>query len=253
MAIDPFLLLRAYGIGVFPMSDDRDAAEIYWVEPKKRAIMPLDGFHMSHSLAKIIRKEKFRVTANHAFAQVIALCAESAADRPTTWISREIETAYIRLHELGFAHSVECWLGDELVGGLYGVALGTAFCGESMFSRASDASKVAMAWLVARLHVGGFTLLDCQFMTSHLRSLGAIEISQKAYRALLSAAVADVPLAEEGVLFAEGAGASASLAFDDLSPALAPDADPMAPLSPTLTVSGPVSGHAIAQLLTQTS
>jgi leucyl/phenylalanyl-tRNA--protein transferase len=251
MVIDPFLLLRAYAIGVFPMSDDREAPEIFWVEPKERAILPLNGFHLSRSLAKTLRKDRFRVTANRAFSDVIALCAASAADRPTTWISHEIEDAYVRLHQMGFAHSIEVWLDDKLVGGLYGIALGKVFCGESMFSRANDASKVAMAWLVARMRFGGFTLLDCQFMTSHLRSLGAIEISQRAYRVLLSAAVAGVPLGDDESLAASGAGEAASLAFDAL-----PDADRAAeliPLSPILTVSGPASGHDIAQLLIHTS
>ncbi|MEO8723185.1 MAG: leucyl/phenylalanyl-tRNA--protein transferase [Sphingobium sp.] len=249
MMIDPFLLLRAYAIGIFPMSDDRKAPEIFWVEPKVRAILPLDSFHLSRSLAKTLRNGRFRVIINRAFAEVIALCAESATDRPTTWINHEIEAAYIRLHEMGFAHSVEVWSGDDLVGGLYGLALGRVFCGESMFSRASDASKVALAWLVARMRFGGFSLLDCQFMTDHLRSLGAMEISQKAYRVLLSAAVAGVPLGDDVALVATGAGEAASLAFDALSGAAAA---PM-PLAPILTVSGPVSGHDIAQLLTQTS
>jgi leucyl/phenylalanyl-tRNA---protein transferase len=246
MAIDPFLLLRGYALGVFPMSDDREADEVYWVEPQHRAIMPLGGFHLSRSLGRVIRRERFRVSANHAFGQVIDLCAQSAPDRPTTWINHEIEAAYRHLHSIGFAHSIECWEGDALVGGLYGVSLGRAFFGESMFSRAADASKVAMAWLVARMRFGGFTLLDCQFMTSHLRSLGAEEISRKRYLSLLSAAVADVPLGDSAGLFAAGAGVAPALAFAPLAP-------PGAFLSPSLSVSGPVSGQAIAQLLTQTS
>ena len=242
MELDPFLLLRAYALGIFPMSDDREDDEIFWVEPERRAIMPLYGFRLSHSLAKTIRRERFTVTANRAFADVISLCAESAPDRPTTWISHGIESAYRHLHEMGFAHSIECWDGDRLVGGLYGVSLGRVFCGESMFSRATDASKVALAWLVARLRFAGFTLLDCQFMTEHLRSLGAVEISQKAYQSLLSAALVGVPLGDEASLFASGAGPEALLAFA-----------PLADSSPALSVSGPVSGHSIAQLLTQTS
>jgi leucyl/phenylalanyl-tRNA---protein transferase len=250
MAIDPYMLLRAYAIGVFPMSDDREADEIFWVEPKKRAILPLDGFHLSRSLAKVLRSGRFSVTANRAFGQVVAMCAESAPDRPTTWINAEIEQSYTALHALGFAHSVECWAGEELVGGLYGVSLGRAFFGESMFSRATDASKVALAFLVARMRFAGFTLLDCQFMTSHLHSLGAIEMRQKAYLGLLSAAVEGLALGDPGALFADGAATSpASLAFDPL--AGAPPRD--LPASPVLTVEGPTSGHAIAQFLTQTS
>lgn len=239
-------LLQAYSIGVFPMADDRDAAELYWVEPRRRAIMPLDAFHLSASLAKTIRRDRFRVTANHDFPGIVALCAQAAPDRPSTWINRQIESAYGHLHMLGFAHSVEVWEGDDLVGGLYGVALGRAFFGESMVSRRTDASKVALAWLVARLRFAGFSLLDCQFMTDHLRSLGAIEISQAAYLQLLGDAV------EGGAAgLGAGSGSAAELAFSALSP------DPRrtelpAPV-PSFTVSGPVSGHSIAQLLTQTS
>ena len=248
--IDPLILLQAYSIGVFPMSDDRDAREVYWVEPKYRAILPLDGFHLSHSLAKLIRRERFHVTANRAFGQILALCAESAPDRPSTWINHEIERAYRDLHARGFAHSVEVWEGDELVGGLYGVALGRAFFGESMVSRRTDASKVALAWLVARMRFGGFTLLDCQFMTDHLRSMGAIEISQRDYLQLLGAAVGDVPLGAGAAPLSAGSGVAAELAFAPLGGAAL---DTGSPLPPSLTVSGPVSGHSIAQLLTQTS
>lgn len=248
--IDPLILLQAYSIGVFPMSDDRDAREVYWVEPKYRAVLPLDGFHLSHSLAKLIRRERFRVTANRAFAQILALCAESAPDRPSTWINHEIERAYRDLHARGFAHSVEVWEGDELVGGLYGVALGKAFFGESMVSRRTDASKVALAWLVARMRFGGFTLLDCQFMTDHLRSMGAIEISQRDYLQLLGAAVGDVALGAGASPLSAGSGVAAELAFAPLA-GDAPDTG--SPLLLSFTVSGPVSGHSIAQLLTQTS
>lgn len=248
--IDPLVLLQAYSIGVFPMADDREASEVYWVEPRKRAIMPLDGFHLSHSLAKVIRRDRFRVTANRAFARMVALCAESAQDRPSTWINHQIERAYTHLHEIGHAHSVEVWDGDELVGGLYGVALGRAFFGESMVSRRTDASKVALAWLVARLRFGGFTLLDCQFMTDHLRSMGAVEISQRAYLQLLGAAVEGVELGAGAGALSAGAGAAASLAFDPLS---REPADAGSLLPPSFTVSGPLSGHSIAQLLTQTS
>ncbi|MGK2910646.1 MAG: leucyl/phenylalanyl-tRNA--protein transferase [Sphingobium sp.] len=217
MTIDPVLLLQAYAIGVFPMSDDRDAEDIYWVEPKKRAILPLDGFNLSHSLARTIRRGRFTVRANSDFAAVVALCAEAAPDRPSTWINRSIEDAYLQLHKLGFAHCVECWEGETLVGGLYGVSLGRAFFGESMFSRRTDASKVALAWLVARLKAGGFTLLDCQFMTDHLRSLGAIEIRQAAYLKLLANAVEGVPLGQGRAVLKDGASVMARAAFDPIT------------------------------------
>lgn len=217
MTIDPVLLLQAYAIGVFPMSDDREAEDIYWVEPKKRAILPLEGFNLSRSLARTIRRDRFTVRANSDFAAVVALCAQAAPDRPSTWINRSIEAAYLELHRLGFAHCVECWEGDELVGGLYGVSLGRAFFGESMFSRRTDASKVALAWLVARLREGGFTLLDCQFMTEHLRSLGAVEIRQAAYLKLLAAAVDNVPLGRGRAVLDGGAGRAAEIAFSVLA------------------------------------
>jgi leucyl/phenylalanyl-tRNA--protein transferase len=237
--LDPQLVLGAYAIGVFPMADARDADDVYWVEPKHRAILPLDGFHLSHSLRRTIASDRFRVTADTAFEQIIALCAEAAEDRPDTWINPQIERASIELHHLGFAHSIEVWDGDRLAGGLYGIALGRAFFGESMVSRARDASKVAIAWLVARLRLGGFTLLDCQFMTDHLASLGAVEIPRSTYVALLSAAV-------EGVVGAGASAAGAASAGDFF--ALDRGAS-----SPTGTESGPPTGKVIAQLLVQTS
>jgi leucyl/phenylalanyl-tRNA---protein transferase len=189
LPIDLNLLLRAYAHGVFPMADARDDPHAYWVEPKRRAILPLDHFHLSQSLAKVIRQDRFRVSSDTAFAQVIQKCAEATADRDATWINSDIEDAFLTLHAQGQAHSVECWLDGELVGGLYGLAMGRAYFGESMFSRATDASKVALAWLVARMKVGGFELLDCQFMTDHLASLGAVEITQAEYLHLLDAAL----------------------------------------------------------------
>ena len=225
MTIDLDLLIKAYASGIFPMADARDDPETFWVEPKTRAIIPLDNFRMSRSLRKTIRSDRFRVTTDSAFAEIIAICAEQASDRRETWINAEIEEAFNQLHELGYAHSVECWLADEetgrdrLVGGLYGLAIGGAFCGESMFSRARDASKVALAWLVARLRVGGFPLLDCQFMTDHLASLGAVEISQQAYleelkrvRGYAPSPVSAIrsPIGSSGAL--SGAGLGAGLA-----------------------------------------
>lgn len=231
--LDPQLVLGAYSVGVFPMADARDAAGVYWVEPRTRAILPLDGFHLSRSLRRTIAADRFRVTADRDFAAVLRLCAESAADRPDTWINGSIEEVFLRLHALGFAHSVECWDDDRLVGGLYGLAIGRAFFGESMVSRATDASKVALAWLVARLRVGGFTLLDCQFQTAHLASLGAVEIGRDDYVALLGEALSTSP----------SAGSLAGAADFD---ALDRGAD-------SVSVSGPVAGKVIAQLLVQTS
>lgn len=239
------MLLRAYAMGIFPMADSRDAAGVYWVEPRKRGILPLDGFRLSHSLRKTLVRDRFRVTADTAFDDVIALCAESAADREETWINRQIETAFTTLHGQGHAHSIEVWDGDQLVGGLYGLALGGAFFGESMVSRVADASKVALAWLVARLRAGGFTLLDCQFLTPHLASLGAIEVGRAAYVALLEAALSSA----SGTLGGEtGAGAAGSSAFGALD-RIRPDDAP----SPSTIVSGPLSGKVIVQLLGQTS
>jgi leucyl/phenylalanyl-tRNA---protein transferase len=171
------------------MADARDDPNAYWVEPKRRAILPLDQFQVSKSLTKAIRQDRFRITVDNAFNQVIQKCAESTTDRDATWINADIEVAFMQLHLQGMAHSVECWVGDQLVGGLYGLAMGRAFFGESMFSRTSDASKVALAALVARMRVGRFRLLDCQFMTDHLASLGAIEMAQSEYLKLLIVAL----------------------------------------------------------------
>ena len=187
--LDPKLVLGAYSVGVFPMADSRDAAGVYWVEPRRRAILPLDAFRLSRSLRKTIVADRFKVTVDTAFDRVVQLCAESVEGRPETWINDGIERVFTTLHTMGFAHSVECWDGGKLVGGLYGLGLGRAFFGESMVSRATDASKVALAHLVARLRAGGFTLLDCQFQTSHLASLGAVEIDRATYVALLNASL----------------------------------------------------------------
>ncbi|MGF7151372.1 leucyl/phenylalanyl-tRNA--protein transferase [Sphingomonas zeicaulis] len=237
-SLDVNLLLRAYAAGVFPMSDSRDAGEVFWVEPHRRGILPLDGFHLSRSLAKTIRSGRFEVTVDAAFAAVIAACAEARPDRPKTWINRQIEDACLTLHRRGHAHSVEVWLDGRLVGGLYGIALGGAFFGESMFSRARDASKVALAYLVARMKAGGYALLDCQFITDHLASLGAIEVTRETYVSLLDSALG----------LGAGAGdASAAAAPDFFALEALPD-----PLR-TTSVSGPASGKLIVQLLDQTS
>lgn len=185
LEITPQLLLQAYAAGIFPMSEGRDDPNLFWVEPKRRGIIPLDGFHISRSLARRIRQNPFEIRINNDFAGVVAACA----DRDETWINAEITALYSALHEEGFAHSLELWQGRDLVGGVYGVALGAAFFGESMFSRARDASKIALAYLVARLNAGGFTLFDVQFTTPHLIRLGAIEISRIDYRKRLDAAL----------------------------------------------------------------
>jgi leucyl/phenylalanyl-tRNA--protein transferase len=195
--IDVDILLRAYSIGLFPMSDDADDPEIYWVDPEVRGTIPLDQFHVSRSLAKKIRKLPFRITVNHAFVDVMHLCAESAEDRPTTWINETILKLYTELHQIGHAHSVEAWEGDELVGGLYGVSLGAAFFGESMFSRRTDASKICLVALVERLKQRGFALLDTQFTTEHLISFGAIDIPRDDYAVILEKAV-NIPNIEFG-------------------------------------------------------
>ena len=240
--LDPSIVLGAYAVGVFPMADARDAPGVYWVEPRHRAILPLDQFHLSRSLRRTLRSERFRLTADTAFGRIIAMCAQAATDRPDTWINRSIEDAFLALHAAGFAHSIECWEGDELVGGLYGLALGRAFFGESMVSRTTDASKAALAALVARLRVGGFTLLDCQFMTDHLASLGAVEIARADYIALLGNALSEVLGASSLARVAWSAGAADFRAVDGRADG-----------APSTSVAGPLSGKDIVQLLVQTS
>jgi len=187
-------LIRAYSIGIFPMAETAEDPELFWVEPEKRGILPLDGFHLSRRLARTVRADRFAVTCDTDFAAVIDGCAAPAPGRNGTWINREIRRLYGELFERGLVHTVECRQDGVLVGGLYGVALGGAFFGESMFSRATDASKVALVHLVARLRVGGFALLDCQFVTSHLGRFGTVEIPRRAYRARLADAL---PLAAD--------------------------------------------------------
>jgi leucyl/phenylalanyl-tRNA--protein transferase len=253
--LDPDLLLRAYSIGVFPMADSRDADEIFWVEPRKRAIIPLDGFRMSRSLRKTIRAGAFTVTHDKVFAAVVHNCAQ----REETWINRQIEQSYNLLHRLGHAHSIECWQDEELVGGLYGVCLGGAFFGESMFSTRADASKVALAWLVARLIVGGFRLLDCQFMTEHLRSLGAIEVDQKRYVSMLSAALSAGAAGGGGaggwasVSGSASAGAGAGGRAAGAAGAEFGALDRLLAAEPSRSADGAASGCVIVQLLGQTS
>src|SRR5436305_7120214 len=187
--ITPEVLLRAYACGIFPMAESVDDPSLFWVEPEIRGVIPLDGFRIASRLARTVRADAFRITVNAAFKAVIDGCAAPAAGRNDTWINRRIRDLYIGLHGIGHCHSVEVWDGDELAGGLYGVSLGGAFFGESMFHRARDASKVALVHLVARLIAGGFVLLDTQFVTEHLRSLGAIEVPRRRYRAMLDQAI----------------------------------------------------------------
>ncbi|MEP3422966.1 MAG: leucyl/phenylalanyl-tRNA--protein transferase [Erythrobacter sp.] len=185
-------LLLAYRSGIFPMADAREDLEIFWVEPRDRAIIPLHGLHISKSLRKVLRADRYRVTTNTAFEDVVRSCAAPRPDHPESWISERIVASYAALHRAGHAHSIECWEmsgGKEtMVGGLYGVSFDRVFCGESMFSRADNASKVALCWLVALLNRSGVQLLDCQFMTDHLASLGAVELPQNEYLKLVEAA-----------------------------------------------------------------
>ena len=237
--LDQRLLLRGYAAGIFPMADSRDAADLFWVEPRNRAIIPLDGFHCSRSLRQTLRSGRFTVTLDKDFAAVIAACAE----RDETWINDEIEQSMLALHRLGHAHSVEVWHEGALVGGLYGVKLGRAFFGESMFSRMTDASKVALAWLVARLRVGNYTLLDCQFMTDHLASMGAVSVPRATYAELLSAAVGG-DSGGAGSATPEGAAAAPAPDFFALEALLE---------SEGAAGAGGPAGKFIAQLFTQTS
>ena len=251
-------LLLAYRSGIFPMADKREDSEIFWVEPRERAILPLDGLHLSKSLRKVIKADRFHITVNQAFEAVIRACAAPRPGHPETWISERIVQSYLALHRVGHGHSLECWLADPagertLVGGLYGVSFDRVFCGESMFSRADNASKVSLAWLVAILRRAGYALLDCQFMTDHLRSMGAVELPQAdylkavhaargspltslgtAWRAFMAAGSADQSVAG-GVGVGAGVGAGVGLAAG-LAAGLA---------------SSP--GKAIVQSLTQTS
>jgi leucyl/phenylalanyl-tRNA---protein transferase len=248
--LDPRLLLQGYATGIFPMADSREANELFWVEPRNRAVIPLDRFHMSRSLRRTLRSGKFSVTHDCAFARVIAACA----DREETWINTDLEHAMLALHGSGHAHSIEVWSANEhqreLAGGLYGVKLGRAFFGESMFSRTTDASKVALAWLVARLKVGNFTLLDCQFMTEHLASLGAINVPRESYVALLSGALGGGGASVGAASFEAGAGDVLGA-----SPAGPPDflaLDRLLEVTGAAGAAGP-AGYVISQLLGQTS
>jgi len=201
MQLTPELLLKAYSIGIFPMAESRHDPELHWIDPEQRGILPLDGLHVPRRLRRSLRREAYEVRCNTAFGEVLRACAKPAAKRPDTWINPAIEHLVMELHAMGFAHSVESWRDGELLGGLYGVSLGGCFFGESMFSRATDASKIALVHLVFRLRKGGFTLLDTQFTTPHLSQFGVVDISREAYRERLAKAInvpAEFPVAPLG-------------------------------------------------------
>ena len=198
-ALTPEILLRAYAVGLFPMAERRDDSTLYWIDPEKRGILPLDDFHVSRRLRRTVRSGLYEIRCNTAFADVVRACAAPGPKRDESWINDEIVSLYSDLHDLGRAHCVETWVDGELVGGLYGVALGAAFFGESMFSAARDASKVALVHLVARLRKSGYLLLDTQFVTEHLAQFGVVELPRAGYRQRLSAAL-DASASFEGEL-----------------------------------------------------
>jgi leucyl/phenylalanyl-tRNA--protein transferase len=187
--LTPEILLRAYAAGLFPMAESADDPELFWVDPRRRGILPLEAFHVPRRLRRVVRGGFFEVRVDSAFEAVLLGCAEANEKRPNTWINDEIVRLYAGLFARGAAHSVECWHGGELAGGLYGVSIGAAFFGESMFSHATDSSKVALVHLAARLRVGGYRLLDTQFLTPHLARFGGIEVSRARYRRLLAEAL----------------------------------------------------------------
>ena len=187
--VTPEILLRAYAAGIFPMAESADDPGLHWIEPQKRGIIPLDGFHISTKLARLVRQARYQVFVDRDFEAVIDACAAPRSDTGETWINRPIRRLYGTLFEAGFCHTVEVYDGESLVGGLYGISLGSAFFGESMFHRARDCSKLALIHLVGRLKAGGFTLLDTQFVTEHLRQFGTIEVPRKSYRAMLDRAL----------------------------------------------------------------
>ncbi len=187
--ITPELMLRAYRVGMFPMAESRHSERLYWLDPEQRGVLPLGGFHLSRRLLRTTLSGAFEVTSDQDFGAVIASCAATAPGRQDTWINTDIETLFLALHRAGHAHSIETWRDGQLVGGLYGVSIGGVFFGESMFSRATDASKVALAHLVARMRLGGYRLLDTQFVTAHLSQFGAIEVPRDDYKLMLAEAV----------------------------------------------------------------
>jgi leucyl/phenylalanyl-tRNA--protein transferase len=231
--ITPQVLLKAYACGIFPMAESAEDNALYWIEPERRGILPLDDLHVPNRLARTIRKGGFEVRFDHDFEAVIEGCAAPRSGRRSTWINGRIRGLYRDLFTLGHCHTVEVYEGDTLIGGLYGVHLGRAFFGESMFSRARDASKIALVYLVARLRFGGFVLLDTQFVTGHLARFGAIEVGRAEFQRLLEGALAGGAGAGAGVGVGTGAGAGAAAEFSLLG--------------------GGVSGAEVLQLVSQTS
>ncbi len=238
--LTPEMLLRAYAEGLFPMAERRDDPELYWVSPEQRGIIPLDAFHVPRRLARTVRADRFAVTGDLAFVEVMHACAAPAPGREQSWINAEILRLYTALHASNRAHSIECWRDGKLVGGLYGVALGGAFFGESMFSRETDASKVALVHLVGRLIAGGFTLLDTQFLTAHLARFGTIEIPRAEYLARLRRAIA--VQAYWSAPSGSGASPSVSVESGDLTLTGAREA-----------TTGGAAGALVLQKITQTS
>jgi len=188
-AITPEILLKAYATGIFPMGESETDPELFWVDPDFRGILPLDQFHVPKRLIRTIKSERFSIKIDTSFDQVIKACASQSSDRPSTWINQQVYDLYSQLFKMGHCHCIEAWQDGELAGGLYGIRLGSAFFGESMFTRKTDASKVALAYLVARLIHGGFTLLDTQFVTEHLKRFGTVEIEREEYHARLAQAL----------------------------------------------------------------
>ena len=247
--LTPEIVLRAYAEGLFPMAERRDDPDLFWVSPEQRGILPLNGFHVPRRLARTVRGDHFVVTADQAFVDVMRACAEPAPGRTQSWINAEILRLYTALHVTGYAHSVECWRDGALVGGLYGVSLGAAFFGESMFSRQTDASKVALVHLVAQLKRGGYQLLDTQFLTAHLARFGAREIPRLAYLALLEEALnhqAHWPASAGGAYWLAPSGSSTGFSVSVASgdTGLTGLVGPMATVSP---------GAMALQVITQTS
>ncbi|MEO5598252.1 MAG: leucyl/phenylalanyl-tRNA--protein transferase [Novosphingobium sp.] len=247
--IEPETLMLGYRSGIFPMADSRDDVDVFWVEPKRRAILPLGQFRCSRSLARTLRRERFSVTCNQAFTEVMLGCAAPRDEDGDTWISGRIAMSYQRLHEIGLAHSIECWQDGALVGGLYGVGFNRVFCGESMFSRVADASKVALAWLVCAMRMSGAELLDCQFITGHLASLGAVEITQNRYLQLLRRAQRPVAAAGD----AEGAELACGVGDGDAPAAVLDLPTGFAALLAVAAGSSSSPGNFIAQSFTHTS
>jgi leucyl/phenylalanyl-tRNA--protein transferase len=214
--LTPETLLKAYRAGIFPMAESADDPELFWVDPERRGILPLDGFHLPRRLARLVRQDRFDIRVDSDFPGTLAACAEATEKRPNTWINAEITQLYAALHALDAAHSVECWQDDALVGGLYGVSIGGAFFGESMFSRVADASKVALVHLVALMRVGGYRLLDLQWVTPHLAQFGAVEVARAQYHRLLAEALryrCVFPRGLDGGVGAVGRGAGALAAL----------------------------------------